>query len=486
MSFISSISPEDLQKLDCISFPGEIHVIDSLGPEFNKAVSYLRSQDVIGFDTETRPSFSASQPRYGVALLQLSGPSKAFLFRIKKTGMHRRLCSLLSDKRIIKVGAAVYDDICGLQKYSMFTPNSFVDLQKEEKSYINMRDFRMRGGGTVIGLKGNVEDLLTDPVVKAKLDAEINFEDFTRIFPLAEGITCKGDLKAALLGNVLVRDVMEGNYGKIRVGGGLQAKNVHVFIPQDSIVARIRSAGLAFASNRENKHTLQGKDLLNGFVGYSGLNIHVKNRLRLLMDTTYLTLKTSPLRDTTAVASVSSRLKLGRTLFIVRDTLLLGLKQATANASLRPRAKNPKAPRIHARVQIDSLRSRVMANRLNIAHADVTLNAVQNARNKKRWVPSGDIEFSGLRAFTPFFPVRISMPGTHLRFNRNEVSLDSALIRLGRSDLYLTGNITNLARSFFRHDTLRGELRRRYGCRKPLTASCCVPSSISVSPTRWI
>ena len=130
MSFISSISPEDLQKLDCISFPGEIHVIDSLGPEFNKAVSYLRSQDVIGFDTETRPSFSASQPRYGVALLQLSGPSKAFLFRIKKTGMHRRLCSLLSDKRIIKVGAAVYDDICGLQKYSMFTPNSFVDLQK--------------------------------------------------------------------------------------------------------------------------------------------------------------------------------------------------------------------------------------------------------------------------------------------------------------------------------------------------------------------
>lgn len=350
---------------------------------------------------------------------------------------------------------------------------AFVDLQKEEKSYINLRDFRMRGGGTVIGLKGNVEDLLTDPVVKAKLDAEINFEDFTRIFPLAEGITCKGDLKAALLGNVLVRDVMEGNYGKIRVGGGLQAKNVHVFIPQDSIVARIRSAGLAFASNRENKHTLQGKDLLNGFVGYSGLNIHVKNRLRLLMDTTYLTLKTSPLRDTTAVASVSSRLKLGRTLFIVRDTLLLGLKQATANASLRPRAKNPKAPRIHARVQIDSLRSRVMANRLNIAHADVTLNAVQNARNKKRWVPSGDIEFSGLRAFTPFFPVRISMPGTHLRFNRNEVSLDSALIRLGRSDLYLTGNITNLARSFFRHDTLRGELRvasRYLNCNQLLRA----------------
>lgn len=44
--------------------------------------------------------------------------------------MHRRLCSLLADPKIIKVGAAVHDDIKGLQKYNHFTPASFVDLQK--------------------------------------------------------------------------------------------------------------------------------------------------------------------------------------------------------------------------------------------------------------------------------------------------------------------------------------------------------------------
>ena len=128
--YIESISPEGIEKLEYASFPGKISVIDSVGAEFNRAIVYLRSQQVIGFDTETRPCFGPNQPRYGVSLLQLSGPEKAFLFRVKNMGMHRRLCNLLSDKRIVKVGAAIHDDIRGLQKLKEFTPGNFVDLQK--------------------------------------------------------------------------------------------------------------------------------------------------------------------------------------------------------------------------------------------------------------------------------------------------------------------------------------------------------------------
>lgn len=133
--FIESISPEDLGKLEYASFPGKIHVIDSVGAEFNRAIAYLRSQKVIGFDTETRPCFGPNQPRYGVSLLQLSGPEKAYLFRVKNMGMHRRLCNILADKRIIKVGAAIHDDIRGLQKLHDFQADGFVDLQKIVAEY---------------------------------------------------------------------------------------------------------------------------------------------------------------------------------------------------------------------------------------------------------------------------------------------------------------------------------------------------------------
>lgn len=125
-----SVTPEEIEKLALGSFQGKIEIIDSEGEQFSKAIAYLRRQKIIGFDTESRPSFGPNQPRYGVSLLQLSGPEKAFLFRIKLMGMHKRLCSILADEKIIKVGAAVNDDVRGLEKYHDFEAKSFVDLQK--------------------------------------------------------------------------------------------------------------------------------------------------------------------------------------------------------------------------------------------------------------------------------------------------------------------------------------------------------------------
>lgn len=125
-----SVTPEEIDLLPRTSFPGEIHVIDHFGTSFLKALDYLRKQKVLGFDTESRPCFAPNQRHYGVSLLQLSGPDKAFLFRIKKVKMYRLMFHVLSDKDIIKVGAASSDDVRGLQRYFKFTPNNFVDLQR--------------------------------------------------------------------------------------------------------------------------------------------------------------------------------------------------------------------------------------------------------------------------------------------------------------------------------------------------------------------
>ena len=126
-----SISPEEIEKLEPASFPGKIKVVDSLGLEFLRAVRYLRKQKVLGFDTESRPCFSPGQPHYGVSLLQLSGQDKAYLFRIKLIGdIPKQLRAILSDESIIKVGAAVNDDVRGLEKHHDFQPKAFLDLQK--------------------------------------------------------------------------------------------------------------------------------------------------------------------------------------------------------------------------------------------------------------------------------------------------------------------------------------------------------------------
>ena len=130
MPYRESISQEELEQLPLAAFDGEIVIIDSLGPAFDAAVRYLKRQRVIGFDTETKPVFQPHQPRPETALLQLSGKSRAFLFRTCRIGMPRKLCMLLASPRIIKVGAAVRDDVHGLQRYANFQDRAFVDLQQ--------------------------------------------------------------------------------------------------------------------------------------------------------------------------------------------------------------------------------------------------------------------------------------------------------------------------------------------------------------------
>ncbi len=144
-----SISPEEIEKYELAAFPGEIQVIDSEGEAFRKAVSFLRRQKVLGFDTETRPVFSPDQPHHSVALLQLSGPGKAFLFRIQKLGIPQSLCNILADKDILKIGAAVGDDVRGLQKVQDFDAHGFVDLQKMVWEY-GIRDKSVKKMSAII------------------------------------------------------------------------------------------------------------------------------------------------------------------------------------------------------------------------------------------------------------------------------------------------------------------------------------------------
>ena len=125
-----SILPEEIEKMPLGSFPGKIQVIDKNGLDFVRAIAYLGTQRIIGFDTETRPVFSPGQHHNHVALLQLSGAERAYLFRVGTMGMRKLLCAIMANPRILKVGAAVHDDVRGLQYYQKFEAKGFIDLQK--------------------------------------------------------------------------------------------------------------------------------------------------------------------------------------------------------------------------------------------------------------------------------------------------------------------------------------------------------------------
>ncbi|MGB4293035.1 MAG: 3'-5' exonuclease [Bacteroidales bacterium] len=131
--YLNNITPEELSNYRVGYFSGRIIVIDSM-ESFRLHSDLLTGRKILGFDTETKPSFRKGR-RNRVSLLQLAYDNTALLFRLNKIGMPGELVKLLSDPGIIKVGVAIHDDIRVLQDLKHFNPGGFIDLQKLVKEY---------------------------------------------------------------------------------------------------------------------------------------------------------------------------------------------------------------------------------------------------------------------------------------------------------------------------------------------------------------
>ena len=115
------------------AFEGEVVVVDK--PEqVVEAVSYLRTQPIVGVDTEARPSFQRGI-HYPTALVQIASYERCYLFRLTHIGMPQELADFFADEQICKVGLAFKDDINGLRRRRNFTPANCVDIQKMVTQY---------------------------------------------------------------------------------------------------------------------------------------------------------------------------------------------------------------------------------------------------------------------------------------------------------------------------------------------------------------
>lgn len=128
-----SIPKQTVAELPLTSFTGDIEVIDTL-EAVDPAVDWLMSQDLIGFDTETKPSFKKGRPNK-VALMQLSATDRCFLFRLNKIGMPGSLRRFIECPTVKKIGLSIHDDFHVMHRSSEFTPAGFVELQEYVKQW---------------------------------------------------------------------------------------------------------------------------------------------------------------------------------------------------------------------------------------------------------------------------------------------------------------------------------------------------------------
>lgn len=181
--FKESVDGDDLNLLEYRSFEGKIYVVDTI-EKFYEVLPALGKHKILGFDTETKPSFKKGKTHL-VSLLQLSSEHEAFLFRLKMIGLPEELAEILADPGVIKTGAAIHDDIKLLQKRRKFQPEGFVELQSLVGKY-GIKDLGLKKlAAIVLGFKISKRQQVTNwdsqtltdlQIIYAATDAWICYE----------------------------------------------------------------------------------------------------------------------------------------------------------------------------------------------------------------------------------------------------------------------------------------------------------------------
>ncbi len=130
-----TISKEEIAAMPIGQFSGRVFVIYTES-DADKAVEYLKNQQIVGVDTETRPSFKRGMS-HKVALLQVSTMDTCFLFRLNKIGMPQSLQNFLMGDTL-KIGLSLKDDFMMLRRRK--------DVHAEEGNWIELQDYVSRFG----------------------------------------------------------------------------------------------------------------------------------------------------------------------------------------------------------------------------------------------------------------------------------------------------------------------------------------------------
>ena len=93
-----------------------------------EALSALLAMDVLGFDTESKPTFLKGEVSTGPHLVQLATDDAAYLFQIGAMPAVEVLKAVLESDSILKVGFGLQDDVKRLRAKLGIETNNVLDL----------------------------------------------------------------------------------------------------------------------------------------------------------------------------------------------------------------------------------------------------------------------------------------------------------------------------------------------------------------------
>ena len=123
----TEITKAEVNELPLGKFEGEIIIVDT-PIKINDAIEEIENENIIGVDTETRPTFKKGALNK-TALIQVATRKKVYLFRLNKMGLPYSLVRIFENPQIQKIGIAVLQDMKELSdQFRQFQYQNVTDL----------------------------------------------------------------------------------------------------------------------------------------------------------------------------------------------------------------------------------------------------------------------------------------------------------------------------------------------------------------------
>lgn len=123
---------EEINNMPLRYWDGDVKIIRTAA-QWKAAEKEMREDGVLGFDTETRPTFRKGKLN-APALIQIATARTVYLTQLGWLPFGALQAEILSDPQVIKAGVGIGDDMKALARVWEFEPGGIVDLAHVAKN----------------------------------------------------------------------------------------------------------------------------------------------------------------------------------------------------------------------------------------------------------------------------------------------------------------------------------------------------------------
>lgn len=104
-----TISREEINELPIRRYEGDVHLVASAA-DLGQAMADIRTERVLGFDTETRPAFRKGE-HHLPCLVQAATARAVYLFPLQRMDFSAAVAEFLAAREIVKIGVSLAHDL---------------------------------------------------------------------------------------------------------------------------------------------------------------------------------------------------------------------------------------------------------------------------------------------------------------------------------------------------------------------------------------